>query len=60
MTNKEILLIQIESMENMYIHTMRMYHAFLSERFIEIDQEKVYSDEEIKTFFENHSDLYET
>ena len=60
MTNKEMLLIQIESMENMYLHTMRTYHTFLSEKFSEIDQEKAYSDKEIKAFFENHSDLYET
>jgi len=60
MNTKEVLLSQIESMENQYLHSMRTYHALLSEKFNEIDLDKEYSDLEIMEFFNKNSDLYET
>lgn len=60
MGNNKILLAQIEAMENFYIHSMRINHAFLSEKFSEINKDMTYSDEEIKEFFVKHPDLYES
>ena len=60
MNTKNILLSQIKSMENHYIHLMEMYHAVLSEKSKEIDQNKIYTINELKDFFKNHPELYYT
>jgi len=60
MNNKEKILSQVELMEDRYLHSMRVYYAFLSEKFEEIDSDKNCSDLEMMEFFKRNNGLYET
>jgi hypothetical protein len=59
MTDKKKLQAQIEAMKTHYLHSMSIYHAILSEKFQDIDAEKIYTASEMKDFFANHGELYE-